>query len=199
MHKVLIATMSLGIGGAETHIVELALELKRRGVDVSVASNGGVYVDALENSGITHYSVPMHRRRPQDMLKSYLLLRKIIKREKPDIVHAHARIPSFICGIIRKSYRYAFVTTAHFDFKVGRWLRFLSNWGDKTIAVSEDIKKYLADNYSIQPENIIVSINGVIRKNSHRKFLLPGSSANSGSILPGRSFAMSAELTKMPL
>ena len=38
--KIMMVTMGLGIGGAETHIVELAKELKRQGQDVSVCSNG---------------------------------------------------------------------------------------------------------------------------------------------------------------
>ncbi len=40
--KILMITMSLDIGGAETHIVELSKELKRRGYDIIVASNGGI-------------------------------------------------------------------------------------------------------------------------------------------------------------
>ena len=42
--NLLIVQLSLDIGGAETHIVELALELNRRGYHVVVASNGGAYV-----------------------------------------------------------------------------------------------------------------------------------------------------------
>ena len=60
--KIFMATMGLGIGGAETHIVELAKELKARGHEVVIASNGGVYVAEVEAAGIRHYAVPMHRR-----------------------------------------------------------------------------------------------------------------------------------------
>jgi len=159
--KVILATMSLGIGGAETHIVELALELKRRGVDVSVASNGGVYVATLESAGIPHFTVPMHMRRLTYMLRSLFMMRKIIRREKPDIVHAHARIPGFICGLLKKTMHFSFVTTVHFDFDVGGGLRFLTNWGEKTIAVSGDIMKYLVENYGTSPDDIFVSVNGI--------------------------------------
>ena len=37
-YKILMTTMGLNIGGAETHIVELTKELKKRGYDVMVAS-----------------------------------------------------------------------------------------------------------------------------------------------------------------
>ena len=159
--KILIATMSLDIGGAETHIVELARELIRRGHQVLVASNGGVYVEELEAAGARHFKVPMHRRDPVLMAKSLLLLRKIIRAEKPDVVHAHARIPAFLCGIIKKTTDFPFVTTAHWVFETGFMLSRLTDWGERTIAVSDDIRDYLMDNYGIPSENITVTINGI--------------------------------------
>ena len=161
MNRILLATMSLGIGGAETHILELALELRRRGIDVHVASNGGVYVSSLEDAGIVHHQIPMHRRSVPSMLKSLLLMRRLIKREKPDIVHAHARIPGFICGLLSKLMRFSFVTTAHFDFETGHGLRYFTNWGKKAIAVSDDIKDYLVSNYNLIPDDVIVTVNAV--------------------------------------
>ena len=92
----LLSLMHLNIGGAETHVVELAKELKRKGFNVIVTSNGGVYVKELEDAGIKHYAVPLQNKNPLNMLKSARLLKKIIKDEKIDIVHSHARIPSFI-------------------------------------------------------------------------------------------------------
>ncbi|NLA86421.1 MAG: glycosyltransferase, partial [Clostridiales bacterium] len=159
--KILMTAMSLGIGGAETHIIELAGELKRRGFDVLVASNGGVFVPEIEEKGIRHFLVPMNRRNIIHMARSYFLLRKLIKNEKPDIVHAHARIPAFICGLLNKSLRFPFVTTAHWVFETGGGLKYLTNWGHKTIAVSEDIKDYLIVNYNINERNIFVTINGI--------------------------------------
>ncbi len=153
--------MSLGIGGAETHIIELAFELKRRGYDVMIASNGGVYVPEIEEQGIRHFHVPMNKRTVFNMITSYFLLRKIIKKEKPDIVHAHARISAFICGVLHNALRFPFVTTAHWVFETGGGLRYLTNWGQKTIAVSEDIKEYLIKNYDVSQRDIIVTINGI--------------------------------------
>ena len=46
--------MALGIGGAETHIVELSKELSRRGYEVIIASNGGIYVEEIRRYGIRH-------------------------------------------------------------------------------------------------------------------------------------------------
>ena len=60
--KILMATMGLGIGGAETHIVELSKELTHQGHQVVIVSNGGVYVPEVEAAGIRHYEAPLNRR-----------------------------------------------------------------------------------------------------------------------------------------
>ena len=159
--KILITLASLDIGGAETHVAELANELHKRGHSVIVASDGGVYADWLEAEGIKHYKVPLARRSIPDMLKSRKLLKKIIRKEKPDIVHAHARIPAFIVGTLKKACNFVFVTTVHGAFDTSFILRHLSGWGDKTLAVSEDLKAYLMENYNVSEENIYTSINGI--------------------------------------
>lgn len=158
---ILMATMGMDIGGAETHIVELSKELNRRGYRVIVASNGGVYVPELEQAGIECVSVPMNRRSPWPMLQSLVKMRRLIKKEQPDVVHAHARIPGFLCGILHKFMHFPFVTTAHWVFDTGGILGKLTNWGERTIAVSDDIKAYLWDNYGIPGEHVTVTINGI--------------------------------------
>ncbi len=159
--RVLMATMQLDIGGAETHIVELSKALARRGVEVFVASNGGAYVAELKEAGIQHFEVPLHSKALGAMRKSYKLLERIIIDNKIDVVHAHARIPGFICGKLQKKYNFRFVTTAHWVFDTRFPLNLLTNWGDRSLAVSDDIKKYLVDNYGCNPDNIRVTINGV--------------------------------------
>lgn len=157
----MLSLMKLDIGGAETHVVELAKELKRRGHNVIVTSNGGVYAQELEKSGIKHYTVPLQNKNPFNVIKAYSLLKKIIKDEKINIVHSHARIPSFILGKLHKKMKFPFVTTAHWVFTTKYGLKYITDWGQQTVAVSEDIKKYLMDNYGIPEENIVVTINGI--------------------------------------
>lgn len=159
--KILMATNGLDIGGAETHIVELAKELTHRGHQIVIVSAGGVYVSELEQVGIRHYTAPLNSRSPVPMYRSYRRLREIIRKEKPDIVHAHARIPGFLCGLIHKHTKFAFVTTAHWVFASEGMVRYLTNWGTKTIAVSEDIKHYLKESYHVPDEDVFVTINGI--------------------------------------
>lgn len=158
---VLMALMGLEIGGAETHVVELSKELSRRGWNVVVASAGGVYVEELTACGIRHCEAPLNRNDPRVMLRGFFALRRIIREVQPDVVHAHARIPAFLCGLLKRIYKFPFVTSAHWVFKVTPLLRLLTNWGQKSIAVSDDIKEYLIENYGMSPEDISVTINGI--------------------------------------
>ena len=159
--NILLSLMQLNIGGAETHVVELAKELKRKGFNIIVTSNGGVYVKELEEAGIKHYRVPLQNKNPLNMIKAARLLKKIIKDEKIDLVHSHARIPSFILGKLHKRMKFPFVTTAHWVFNTSYGLKYITDWGEKTVAVSEDIKTYLMDNYHVPEGDINVTINGI--------------------------------------
>ena len=159
--RILMATMGLDIGGAETHIVELAKELKNEGHDIAIVSNGGVYVPEITAAGIRHYKAPLHRRGVKEMAAARRALRRVIEQEKPDVVHAHARIPAFLCGGICRRKKVPFVTTAHWVFDTSGALRYLTNWGERTVAVSEDIKAYLIREYNTPAEHITVTINGI--------------------------------------
>ncbi len=159
--KILMATMQLDIGGAETHIVELAKALKKRGLEIYVASNGGAYVKELEEAGIKHFEVPLNRKSISAIRKAYRELKRIIFENDIDIVHAHARIPGFLCALLQKKYKFRFVTTAHWVFSTRFPFNLLTRWGTRSLAVSDDIKQYLIDNYGCKAENIRVTINGV--------------------------------------
>lgn len=159
--RILMVTMSMGLGGAETHILELSKGLKAMGHDVLLCSNGGVYVKELEEAGIRHYQAPLHIRTRASLSEGWQVLSRILKTERPDIVHAHARIPALLCSELCRRHHIPFVTTAHYNFRTSGLLKHLTRWGERTIAVSEDLKHYLMDNYSIPENHITVTVNGI--------------------------------------
>ncbi len=162
--KILMVTMSMGIGGAETHILELSRGLRARGVDVHVASAGGVFVEDLQKAGVVHHTLPLDRRKISAMLKAQKRLKTLIQKGNYDIVHAHARIPAFLCGNLHKTMRFRFVTTDHLDFALTPLLRKFTDWGEYTFAVSEDLRRYLLKNFHLNPRHISLTVNGVDTK-----------------------------------
>lgn len=159
--KILMLTAAMDIGGAETHILELSRELVRRGHSVTVASNGGVYVKELENSGVCHVSVPLHTKNPKSMLIARKMLLRHMTDERYDVVHAHARIPGFIGGAVAKKCGVPFVTTFHGVYDPVWYLRFLTRVGKYTLAVSDDVREYLMKYYGTPYENIAITVNGI--------------------------------------
>ncbi len=162
--KILMTLMSLDIGGAETHVIELSKQLAAAGHQVIIIAEDGAYSQAVREAGIKFFAAPLDRKDFSSILTSYKIIKKVIKSLRPDIVHAHARIPAFVCHLVRKTVKFKFVTSAHGTYSTAFLFKLFTRWGDKTLAVSEDIKTYLMENYKIKDKNIIVSVNGVDTK-----------------------------------
>ena len=62
---------------------------------------------------------------------------------------------------MKRKMNFTFVSTAHWVFDTHGGLKYLTNWGQKTVAVSDDIKDYLKTNYGVPDKNIFVTINGI--------------------------------------
>ena len=159
--KILMVTMAMNIGGAETHILELCRELNRRGHDITLASFGGVYADELVSLGVKHVRLPLHTKHPTAVMAAYNGLKRLIRDGGFDLVHAHARIPAFICGLLHDRMPFRFVTTAHLNFSMNALWRRISRWGERVMAVSDDIADYLVTEYGYPREKIYLTINGI--------------------------------------
>ena len=159
--NIALLTMSLNIGGAETHIFELACELARRGNTVTVFSAGGVYADKLINNGVSHIIAPLNKKDPVSLYRSYKILCDFVKKIHPDVIHSHTRISNYTANIVCKQFGIPLVTTVHFNFKTGFFQKMFSKWGNRAIAVSEDLKTYAADSYGYPREHISVTVNGI--------------------------------------
>lgn len=162
--KILLASMKMDIGGAETHILELAKGLKERGHDVQVISEGGIFTEALSKHQIPHTYAPLSSKKLKDILLSYRTLKELISKEQFDIVHSHARIPNFIIYILKKRLRFGFVSTLHFAFTKNTFVEKFTVWGEKCLVVSEDLRKHLIRNSRMKVKDISTTVNGINEK-----------------------------------
>ena len=159
--KIFILSSALDMGGAETHIYTLAKELLRLGQDVTVGSSGGRTAERLASLGVrTVYSVA-DVRRPFLTFYHGLRLYFFIRREGFEILHGHTRPACFILNIISRLTGIPLVTTVHASFRTSPFYRGLSAWGSATVAVSEDLREYVCENYSVDAQNVYVIENGI--------------------------------------
>ena len=147
----------LNAGGVELCTLELSTLLVQHGHEPIVISNGGTMVAKLEQSGVRHVTMPVHRK----SLRSLFQVRKLrawLRDEKPDIVHAHSRVPAWIAWLALRGMdpltRPKFITTVHGFYSVNAYSAIMTK-GDRVIAVSESIRKYILKNYPSCPLELI--------------------------------------------
>ncbi len=159
--KLLFAAMQLSLGGAETHIFELAVALTRRGHQVTIVSAGGALEKDLRRAGVRCIHAPLGGREPANLLCAALILQALIQPDRFDLIHAHARIPAFLCAPIARRVGIPMVTTAHGIYRITPLLRRLTAWGDGTLAVSCSIKEMLLRAYGLPEPSVSLTVNGI--------------------------------------
>ncbi len=144
-------------GGIGVYILNLALDLKKMGEEVIVVSSGGKYVTGLKNHGIKHIYLDIKTKNEFGfkVIKAIPVLRKLLKEENVDIVHSHTRVSSVLTTIVAKLAKIQHVTTCHGFYQHTRLSRKLFPcWGDKVVAISNEVEKHMLEDFNYNPENV---------------------------------------------
>lgn len=157
--KVLLLTDRMDIGGAETHVLTLMGELIKMGCELTLLTSGGVYMNELSRMPVSILLAPTDKRDPVSISRSYKAISLAMR--DCDVVHAHTRFCAFLSAKARGHASYPpIVTTAHLNFPIFPY-GYFTKWGDKTLAVSEDIREYLERSYSINRADVLLTKNGI--------------------------------------
>lgn len=158
--KILLLTDRMEAGGAETHIAQLSRGLRALGASVTLLSAGGALADALEQEGIPQIRLPICTHNPLRLLTLRRALERILRDGHFDVLHAHARIPALLLRGMKEA-RGKTAVTVHAHFRTSPLLKRLCYWGDRSIAVCEDLRNHLYLDYGIPAERITVIPNGI--------------------------------------
>jgi len=151
----------LVVGGVETGVVDFTSELIKRGHKAIIVSNGGPLVERLEAMGAKHYKLAVHKKSLFTILKCIRELRKILKEESVDVVHARSRVPAIIAifavrpltGCNLKSHLPVFVTTCHGYYSNHIFSKPMS-WGRFVIVSSNIIAMHMMEDFGVPLERI---------------------------------------------
>jgi glycosyltransferase involved in cell wall biosynthesis len=162
--KVLQILPELNSGGVERGTLEVAEYLVKNGHEALVVSNGGRQVEALEKLGGRHIAMPVHRKSLSTLFQ-VKALRKLLEKEKPDILHIRSRVPGWIAWLawrkMNPATRPRLVSTVHGFYSVNFYSAVMTK-GERVIAVSESIQKYILDNYpDVKKDKITVIHRGL--------------------------------------
>ncbi len=149
--KVVQFVPSLWEGGAERVAVNLALALRDRVSRLVVVSSGGEpYTSRVQEAGIPLELVPRPWPRPLPIGRSGVALAGVLRRERPDVVHAHnpgASAAAWLARFLARTPRTAIVTTYHgvVPERIGRANRVLAHFSDLVVGVGPTATRTLVD------------------------------------------------------
>lgn len=147
--KVLQIVPALNEGGVERGTVEIGRYLVEQGHQALVISNGGRLVSALEAAGVRHVTLPVHRKGPGGLLL-LPMLRRLLRTERPQILHLRSRWPAWLGWLAWRSLpvteRPRLVTTVHGFYSVNPYSAIMTR-GERVIAVSQSIRDYILQHY----------------------------------------------------
>lgn len=158
--KILQILPELNVGGVETGTLDLSVALRREGHEVFVMSNGGVLLPRLEKAGVPHVKLPVHRKELLSIFRMAWRVRRFLRENGIDIVHARSRVPGWIAYLATRGTRVQFVTTAH-----GAYRRHFGSqvmgWGKKVIVPSTAIWRRMHDEFEVPAEDLRLIPRGI--------------------------------------
>ncbi|MCX5706300.1 MAG: glycosyltransferase family 4 protein [Candidatus Omnitrophica bacterium] len=168
--NILYITNHLNIGGITSYILTLSAGLRKRGHNVLLASSGGELLSKFKDLGVVFIPIPIRTKSEisPGIALSVIKLSKIIRENKIDILHTHSRTTQVLGCFLHKFCGVKHISTCHGFFKrrLSRWI--FPCWGERTIAISEQVKEYLMKDFKVKPEKINVIHNGIDLKKFQR-------------------------------
>jgi glycosyltransferase involved in cell wall biosynthesis len=157
---VLILVPTLEAGAADAGAVQLVRILARAGHMPIVASRGGRLADEVAAAGGACVTLDAASRNPLTMLRNAIALIRIIRERRCDLVHAHGRAPAWSGCLAARITGRPFVTTWYKGFREQNALKRLYNgvmaYGDRVIAVSDQLAELIHDRYGTPWDRIAV-------------------------------------------
>ena len=176
--KIVLLAKFLRKDGASTHIYTLAEEFDSRGHEVHIISAGPTKdknaIDLFNRSitgKVKHHKVIFPCYAKFDLAhKIFQLIRYIfaipqvifiMRKIKPDIIHVHYPVTSYVAKIYCKLFGGKFVTTYHIT---GIEKQILHQKADAAIAISSELRNEIRDIWGYKEEEIYSVFNGVDRR-----------------------------------
>lgn len=163
---------ALKSGGVEIETLQIAQAIAAAGGRAIVAANlDGNDLQGTDQlpSDVTFINLPLDTKNPLRIANNTALLKKLIQKEKVDIVHARSRAPAWSAYKAAHSLRIPFVTTYHAAYNSRTVLKTFYNSvmarGDRVIAISRFIAEHLSQQYQertwFDPTKLRVILRGI--------------------------------------
>lgn len=157
MHVLHLLNHTNRLNGHVHAAVDLACAQVVAGHEATIASGGGDFDALLQEHGVSLAHVD-HTRRLPTLLGALWALARLVRKQRPDVVHAHMMTSAVLAWPICRLAGVPLVTTVHNEFEKSAILMGL---GNRVIAVSEAVRAAMQKR-GISPEKLRVVLNGTI-------------------------------------
>lgn len=158
--SVLIVAPSLDIGAADEGAVDLVRILAGDGRRVIVVSQGGRLEHEVARRGAALVKLNTTSRNPFVIVRNALRLRRIVREQGCDVVHAHGRACAWSAWFAARLSHAPFLTSCYTAFGdqnlFKHWYNAVMARGDRVIAASEEIAQVLVDRHRLAWDRICV-------------------------------------------
>ena len=142
--------------GAETYTLALAARQREAGHHCVIVS---------DRINIRHefpfYPVPLGERGWLRRLSNILLIRRLVRKERIDVMHAHSRAASWIANAVASVTGTAYISTVHGRQSVHFTSRRFNVYGQRVIAICPHLAQHLAEELNLPVERLRCIPNGI--------------------------------------
>ncbi|ARN84629.1 glycosyltransferase family 4 protein [Candidatus Nucleicultrix amoebiphila] len=156
---------NMDVGGIEQGTLQIVEALHNVGARALVVCHGGRLIEDVVKRGGEVITLPVHSKNPLVMLKNIHSLKRLITKERVDLVHARSRAPAWSSYWASKSLHIPFLTTFHgtynFHNPFKKFYNKIMTKGDRVIAISNFIGQHIEKNYGLNHEKIDIIWRGI--------------------------------------
>lgn len=142
-------------GGVERGVVEVNRALVAAGWENVVVSAGGRLLEQIAADGGRSVVMDVKSKNPFTFLSRSAALRRLLERERPDVVCAHSRVPAWLFLAANRKLGIKWITFAHGANSVSAYSKVMT-FGDLVVTPSNFIADYLKTNYGVPDGKIRV-------------------------------------------
>ena len=177
--SIMLCLENMGIGGVETYVINQAISLKKKGYNVIVVANNGIYVQKLKEKGIKFYNFEFTNKNYFDYDRIKILV-DIIKNNNVDQVHINqfSLMTDLLPACLLTNTPYVTYLHTSFSMIVDKKLN-IYDWFEKNypiykelfnllffcsckiVAITQSIADYTAKRYNINQEKMIIIPNSI--------------------------------------
>jgi glycosyltransferase involved in cell wall biosynthesis len=165
--NILYLTNHLNIGGITSYVLTLGSGLKQKGHNIYVASSGGQLLPQFKDLGIVYLPIPIKTKNEVSLkiILSLFKLLSVIKKNDIKLLHSNSRTTQVLGCLLNRFTGIPHISTCHGFFKKRFSRKIFPCWGQKVIAISEQVKEHLIKDFKVEEKNIVVIHNGIdVRK-----------------------------------